>query len=89
MQRPAGTMAIRHRSSSNRTAGKPLYRFNQSRAGRRADWADPAQIWRGPARSGLFTFFVPKYFSVIELLLHSKLLRKYSRPPKIVIQIFL
>jgi hypothetical protein len=89
MQCPAGTMAIRHRSSSNQMAGKPPYRFGQSRAGQRAGWADPAQIWRGPARSGLFTFFVPKYFSVIELLLHSKLLRKYYKPQKIVIQIFL
>jgi hypothetical protein len=34
------------------------YRFAPPpRAGRRANWADLAQIWRSPARSGLFLFF--------------------------------
>jgi hypothetical protein len=57
MQRPVGTMVIRHRPSSNRTAGKPPYRFGWRRAGRRVSRADPAQIWRGLARSSLFTLF--------------------------------
>jgi hypothetical protein len=57
MQQTMGTTAIGHRSSSNRMDGNLPYRFRRRRAGRRASWADLAQIWRGPARSGPLSFF--------------------------------
>jgi hypothetical protein len=57
MQQPTRMTAVDRRSRSNRTDGRPPYHFGSRWAGRRAGWADLAQIWRGPARSGPLSFF--------------------------------
>jgi hypothetical protein len=57
MQQPSTTMTVGHRSASNRMAGTSPYHFGHLGLAGEPTGPDLAQIWRSPARSGLFLFF--------------------------------
>jgi hypothetical protein len=89
MQRTAGTMAIRRRPSSNRMAGKPrTVSVGAGLAGASAGPIRPrsGEAWPDPA---CLLFFCLSVFCYSNYCYIQKLVRKFSRPQKIVIQIFL